>query len=152
MEFLTSSSWLNISSGGIYIIRSVNSDRAVENTTMIARRFLASGEKQDKSSSRGERNVVAFRINMHNLNDARVRAKRVRKKSGGSAQRERDDVEGGCLKEAKRGDERKDTFRRDSRNSYSCLTTTRHSIMQRLALVHEHARATVRASPGVCGS
>lgn len=41
--------------------------------------------------------------------------------------------------------ERKDILRRDSRNSYSCLTTTRHSIMQWLALVRGDARAVGNA-------
>lgn len=52
-------------------------------------------------------------------------------------------MKGGERRERER--ERRDILRRDSRNSYSCLTTTRHSIMQRFALVRGDARAVGNA-------
>jgi len=51
----------------------------------------------------------------------------------------------GMSERSGRGGERKDILRRDSRNSYSCLTTTRRSIMQRLAFVRGDARAVGNA-------
>lgn len=96
----------------------------------------------------GERNVVAFRINMHNLNDATssmraserasegTRKKRSRRIVEVSGEEEGERVSERSPGEEKRRERRREerhSLRRDSRNSYSCLTTTRHSIMQQLA-------------------
>lgn len=98
----------------------------------------AFGERQSSSFAR-VRNVTAFRINMHDLNDVCEGGER-RDRGRGAA-----GWSNGMSERSERGGERKDILRRDSRNSYSCLTTTRRSIMQRLALVRGDARAVGNA-------